>query len=200
MSTIFAGCYGVGLIDEQRDSQEAGMNTWRLVLIALGVGAWFATAGTTVSWAQSASPPPAPEAKPSDTIDITGEMELTRAAIQVRRQALVTSVMDLEPKQAEAFWPLYRDYRAEMTKVNDRLVKLLTVYLDNFDNLTDETAAKLMAESLSIDRERNKVKSKYVSRFAKVIPPKQVARFYQVENKLDAVINAELARIVPLAR
>jgi len=170
-------------------------------VIAIGVGVWFATAGAGGASAQSASPPPAPEAKPGDISgDITSDIELTRAAIQVRRQALVTAAMDLDSKQAEAFWPLYRDYRAEMAKVNDRFVKLLTAYLENFENLTDETAGKLMAESLSIDRDRNKVKSKYVSRFEKVIPTKQVARFYQVENKLDAVINAELARIVPLAR
>jgi len=33
-----------------------------------------------------------------------------------------------------------------------------------------------------------------------VIPAKQVTRFFQIDNKLDAVINAELAKLVPLAR
>jgi len=125
---------------------------------------------------------------------------LTRAAIQVRRQALVTVVMDLGPKEADVFWPLYREYRAEMAKVNDRFVKLLLGYLDNYDTLTDDAASRLLDEYLSIDRARNSVKSKYVPRFGKLIPAKQVARFFQIDNKLDAVINAELAQLVPLAR
>jgi len=118
----------------------------------------------------------------------------------VRRQALVTAAMDLEPKDADVFWPLYREYRTEMAQVNDRFVRLLTGYLENYDKLTDDAASKMLAEYLSIDRARNDVKTKFVPRFEKVIPPKQVARFFQIDNKLDAVINAELAKLVPLAR
>ena len=52
--------------------------------------------------------------------EITSDVELTRAAIQVRRQPLVTAAMDLEPKEDEAFWPLYREYRSAVAKVNDK--------------------------------------------------------------------------------
>ena len=72
----------------------------------------------------SAPPPGASAPSPPEAAgeDITSDVELTRAAIQLRRQALVTAVMDLAPKEAEAFWPLYREYRMEMAKVGDRLV------------------------------------------------------------------------------
>jgi hypothetical protein len=146
-----------------------------------------------VSWAGAQAPEP-PKA------DVTGDLELTRASIQVARQSYVTSAMDLEPKEAEAFWPLYREYREAMAKVNDRLARLLMGYLESYDDLTDETAGKLLNEYLSIERARNNVKQKYVSRFGKVLPTRKVARFFQVDNKLDAVVNAELARVVPLAR
>jgi len=132
--------------------------------------------------------------------DITSDIELTRASIQVRRQALVTAAMDLAPKDADVFWPLYREYREEMAKVNDRFVRLLVGYLENYDSLTDEAARKMLDEYLSIDRARNGVKSTFVPRFGKVIPATQVARFFQIDNKLDAVINAELAKLIPLAR
>jgi hypothetical protein len=87
-----------------------------------------------------------------------------------------------------------------MAKVNDRFVRGLGRYLETYDSLTDETAKKMMEEYLSIERARTTVKSKYVSRFLKVLPAKKVARFFQIDNKLDAVINAELAQTVPLAR
>ena len=146
-------------------------------------------------------PVPAPAEKPAiDEGDLAGDVELTRAAIQVARQSFVTSVMDLEPKEAEVFWPLYRDYRLAMARVNDRFVKLLSTYLQNYDNLTDESATKLLDEYLSIERARNSVKTQFVSRFRKQLPSRKVARFFQVDNKLDAILNADLARIVPLAR
>ena len=85
-----------------------------------------------------------------------------------------------------AYWPLYREYRTEMAKVNDRFVRLLTGYLESYDNLTDEAASKMLGEYLSIDRARNSVKTKYVPLFGKVIPAKQVVRFFQIDNKLDA--------------
>ena len=176
-------------------------STMRLMIV-LGIAFYALTPGGGGALAQTAPPQPAPEMKTDDLLqgDITSDIELTRASIQVRRQALVTAAMDLAPKDADVFWPLYREYREEMAKVNDRFVRLLVGYLENYDSLTDEAARKMLDEYLSIDRARNGVKSTFVPRFGKVIPAKQVARFFQIDNKLDAVINAELAKLVPLAR
>jgi len=172
------------------------------LMIVLGIAFYALTPRGGGALAQTAAPQPAPQMKTDDLLqgDITSDIELTRASIQVRRQALVTAAMDLAPKDADVFWPLYREYREEMAKVNDRFVRLLVGYLENYDSLTDEAARKMLDEYLSIDRARNGVKSTFVPRFGKVIPAKQVARFFQIDNKLDAVINAELAKLVPLAR
>ena len=35
---------------------------------------------------------------------------------------------------------------------------------------------------------------KYVNKLKKVLSPKTLARFYQIENKLDAVTNVQLAQ------
>jgi hypothetical protein len=118
----------------------------------------------------------------------------------VKRQALVTAAMDLEAPEADIFWPLYREYRLEMAKVNDRFVKLLVAYMQSYDELSDAEATRLMNEYLAIERARNGVKTKYVPRFREKLPPRKVARFFQVDNKLDAIINADLASVIPLAR
>jgi hypothetical protein len=130
----------------------------------------------------------------------TSEIELTRAAIQVRRQAIVTSVMDLQPREADAFWPLYREYRLEMAKVNDRLVKLILQYGESYDTLSDEQATRILDEALAIEKARTNVKAKYVSRFRKVLPTRKVTRFFQADNKLDVLIAADLAAGIPLVK
>jgi hypothetical protein len=85
-----------------------------------------------------------------------------------------------------------------MGKVNDRFVRLLTRYLDSYPDLSDAMAGQLLDESLSIEEARTQVRRQYMSRFRRMLPDRQVARFFQVETKLDAVVNAELAERVPL--
>ena len=145
-----------------------------------------------------ASTPPATPAP--DDGDLTSETALTRASIQVRRQAMVTAAMDLDGAEAEKFWPLYRDYRNEMAKVGDRLVKLINDYADAYDTITDEQAARMLDEYLSIQRATGEVKAAYVPKFRQIIPARKVARFFQVDNKLDAVINSQLAAGIPLVK
>jgi hypothetical protein len=158
------------------------------------------TPGSREVSAQAPTPAPGQPGQQAAPEDITSEIELTRAAIQVRRQALVTAVMDLDTKEADAFWPLYREYRMEMGKVGDRFVNLLVLYGDNYDTLSDEQAARILDEYLAIEKARNGVKKKYVSRFRKVLPTRKVTRFFQADNKLDVLINAELAAGIPLVR
>ena len=169
--------------------------------VTLGLLALLCVGSASLALAQTATTTQAPaDSTPDKTIDMTSDLELTRAAIQVRRQAIVTASMDLEPKEAEAFWPLYRDYRHAMMRVNDRFAKLLTEFLGQYGSLTDETATRLMDEYSGIERDRTVVKTDYVPKFRAVMPPRKVARFFQVEHKLDALIEAELAQLIPLAR
>ena len=188
-----------GFAEGQRFSKGVRMRMAQGV-IAMGVAALVLTGGWSAH-AQTPATPPAQEGKTVDVEgDITSDVELTRAAIQVRRQAVVTAAMDLEPKESDIFWPLYREYRVEMAKVNDRFVRLLVGYLEGYETLTDQAATKMLEEYLSIERARNGVKTKFVPRFGKLLPARKVARFFQVDNKLDALINAELAYLVPLVR
>jgi hypothetical protein len=163
-------------------------------------------AGATSATVQAAQPAPSSpssvEAGASSAVsgDILDEIALTRAAIQTRRQAIVTAAMDLTAPESQAFWPLYRDYRTDMAKVDDRLVNLIIVYAGNYDSLSDDMATKLLNDYLDIERARLEVKTQYVPRFLGVIPATKVARFYQVDNKLDKKIQAELAAEIPLTR
>lgn len=170
-----------------------------MLLIALGlavsVAGWAAAQQPAAPAQPGASAPQGP-----DDDDLTSDIALTRASIQLRRQAIITTVMDLTPKEAEAFWPLYREYRVEMAKVGDRVSKLLVDYAGQYDTLTDEQANQIMNEWLSIEKAKGNVKGKYVARFKKLMPARKVMRFFQADNKLDAVLNAQLAAIVPLAR
>jgi hypothetical protein len=173
----------------------------RMIVFLIALGLAVSVAGGVAAQQPAAPAQPGASAPPdADQEDLTSDIALTRASIQLRRQAIVTAVMDLAPKEAEAFWPLYREYRTEMAKVGDRVSKLLVDYTGQYDSLTDEQANQIMKEWISIEKAKMGVKDKYVARFKKILPARKVMRFFQADNKLDAVLNAQLASIVPLAR
>ena len=141
------------------------------------------------------SPAPAPAPEPQAA---ASPITLTRATIQTHRQAIVSEAMDLDPRETEVFWPLYREYRLAMSKVDDRLAALLARYLGSYPDLSPALAGQILDESLSLEEARTQLRRQYVSRLRRVLPDRQVARFVQVERRLDAVVNAELAERVPL--
>jgi len=137
---------------------------------------------------------------PDDKAQTAEEIRLTRETINNERQALVTRAMDLTPDEMQRFWPLYRQYRLAASKVGDRIITLITTYADNYQNLTDKVADKLLTEFVRLEEERARLKAQYLPKFKKVLPPKKVVRFYQIENKLDTALLAEMGQAIPLAR
>ena len=127
-------------------------------------------------------------------------IEVTRAEIQRDREKIVAANLPLAEAQAAAFWPLYRTYRAEMEKIGNRVVNMISDYAKNYDLLTDETAERLVAEFLAIQKDTAKVKDKFQPKFAQVLTPKNVMRFYQIENKLDTIVMMSLVTEIPLLK
>ncbi len=129
------------------------------------------------------------------------DLAAQRAAIQKDRNGIVKANLPLTPEQGTAFWPLYKEYRAEMVKVGDRMEKLIRDYAAGYNTtLTDEQASALLKEFFAIQRDALKVKEQFAPRFAAVLPPKSVLRFYQLENKLDTRVAMDLVDQVPLAK
>ena len=131
---------------------------------------------------------------------VHSEIALTRAEIQTDRQAIVADNLPLTEEQAKAFWPLYRSYRGELATLGDKTVRLIEKYADTYDTLTDVQGQEMVDEFFAIQKEELKIRTAWVPKFAKVLPGKLVARFVQIENKLDAVIRLELAAEIPLVQ
>jgi pyruvate formate-lyase activating enzyme-like uncharacterized protein len=125
-------------------------------------------------------------------------IEVLRAQINTDRQAVVALNMELSEKQSEAFWPVYREYHEKRDELADRRVKLLMEFRDNQVGMTAEQASQILKDAIDLEDKLNDLKHNYRSDFEKVLGPRHALRYYQIENKLDAVINYELASVVPL--
>jgi hypothetical protein len=82
--------------------------------------------------------------------------------------------------------------------VQDRAAKVIQEYTSAFPNIPDDTALQLARDWLAAEGDRVKIRQEYLDQFAKVLPGRKVARFYQIENKMDAVIRYDLAAEIPV--
>jgi hypothetical protein len=130
--------------------------------------------------------------------EVRDTVAVERAMLESDRQAVVAANLPLSEEQAKVFWPMFREYRGELAKVGDRVVELVLDYAKNVDTLTDEQATAMVTEMLAIQKEENRIRSSWVPKFSKTLEPKKLARFYQIEGKLDAVIRYEAAAQIPL--
>lgn len=127
-------------------------------------------------------------------------LQQLRADIQADRQAVVAGNLGLSEAEADAFWPVYREYRNDMAKVHDRLQQLIQEYAEIWDVATDQQAEAMIDEMMDIRHDELKVRKSHLSKFRKVLPEVKVARFMQIENKLDAIVSIGLADSIPLIR
>ncbi len=132
--------------------------------------------------------------------DMTDEIELLRSVAQTERQAIVAQAMILTDQESAAFWPLYGEYRTEVGRISDQLVKVITDYAAQRDTLTDDQAKTLVNDHIRFEQDLLSLRKKYVRKFGKAMPMTKVARFYQIENKLDILQKMGLASQIPLAR
>jgi hypothetical protein len=128
------------------------------------------------------------------------EVERGRQMIREGRLEIVRSELHLTDDEGVAFWPLYSRYRDETDAIQDRYAAMITEYIRRYDDadLTDEYADELIDAFLAIKFELLGVQKKYLPDFRAVLPALKVARLFQLENKINAEIDAQMALVVPL--
>ncbi len=123
-----------------------------------------------------------------------------REMIREGRAELIRTELRLSDEESAGFWPVYEAFRAESDAVMDRYAALIQDYMRRYDaaELSDEYADKVIDDYFSIQRDRLAVQESFLPRFRDVMPPLKVARFYQLEHKTNAEIDAQLALVIPL--
>jgi hypothetical protein len=137
-------------------------------------------------------------ASAADPDPVHAEPRLLLDTIRANRRALVSVNLNLTEQEATAFWPLYDRYQSELMVIGDRIADLVEDYIEHYRDLSDEKALQLMDAYLAGEGERIALRRAYLPQFAKILPGRTVARFYQVENKMDAVLRYELASTIPV--
>ena len=120
--------------------------------------------------------------------------------IKADKKLLVAANMELTDAEGKKFWPLYDAYQKELEKLNIRLGKTINEYAEAFNKgpIPNDTAKKLLNEVMAIDEAEMKLKRTSADKVGKVLSATKTARYIQIENKIRAVLKADLAANIPL--
>jgi len=132
--------------------------------------------------------------KPADN------MQILRDKVKADKKLLVAANMELTESEAKNFSPVYEDYQKDLSAINQRIASLIGSYAEDYqaNTLTDEKAKKFTDELVAIEQSDGGLQASYVSKLSKVLPPKKVARYLQIENKIRAAVKYDLAANIPL--
>ena len=126
--------------------------------------------------------------------------ELLRADLRANKTAILTQAMALDATQSDVFWPIYREYEAELIKLNDEALALIKDYATNYDAMTDATAKDLLTRGFKIREGRLKLLKKYSGQVEKKVSPMVAARWTQCEVAIQSAIDLQLASQLPLMK
>ncbi|HEY1342317.1 MAG TPA: hypothetical protein VGF59_32640 [Bryobacteraceae bacterium] len=138
------------------------------------------------------------EAVSNEEMNIRAYIELLRTDVKKSKAQIMGDVMQLDADQATKFWPIYKEFETEFSNLGDQIVALLRNYSDTYDRMTDDAADQLAKQVLQIEDQRNELKKKYYARFKTGLDSITAARFLQVENQLERIVDLQMAAQLPV--
>ena len=128
---------------------------------------------------------------------IDSAIAVVRANMQADRTTLITAGMNFNDKDGAAFWPIYKQYQYERSRLDDDRVAVIKEYTHKYPNLTDARAQAMAEKMLDCDSRLAELKKKYYKKFNKVLPALTVAKFFQLERRVDLMMDMQVESSLP---
>lgn len=142
------------------------------------------------------------QAQPSTTAPDQGipeqDIVMLRKNLRSQRKQIIAANMKLSDAEAEKFWPLYDQYVSDLVKVNTAKYELIKQYVNAQGNLTDAQADAAVKQWIGVDQSVSELRLKYVPAFRNVLSAKNTALFYQLDRRVQLMIDLQLAAALPL--
>lgn len=149
---------------------------------------------TSLIWAGQA---PDSKTAADRKLNLRAYTELLRADVKAKRVAIITEIMQFDDAEAATFWPIFREYDLALSKIGDEKVRLIEDYIRNYNKITDDKAAELMTAAFALEKQRADLKKDYFDRMSKALSARTAARFFQVENQIQQIVDLKISASLP---
>ncbi len=129
--------------------------------------------------------------------NIDSAIQMIRDGMQADRTTIISQGMNFNDKDGAAFWPVYRKYESERAALDDRRVAVIKEYAEKYPNLTDADAKSMAEQMFDCESDITALKKKYFKEFNKVLPALTVAKFFQLDHRVDLVMDMKVESSLP---
>ena len=131
-------------------------------------------------------------------IEVEKDLALVRRNLRAEKKKILAENVPLTETEATKFWPVYDQYAADMSKHYDEFYALIKEYAANQKTLTDEQAISILKKWSDIQVDVAQTRQKWIPRIEKVIPGRKAAHFFQIDRRLYALMDLQVASQIPL--
>jgi hypothetical protein len=148
--------------------------------------------------AQTTSGPAVSSEADAQKKNVQAYIDLLRKNVREQKSEIMGAIMVLSADDAAKFWPIYSEYDAQLTKLNDQRVENIKEYARGYDQMNDEKADELIQKSLAFQKQRTELLAKTYERVKQAVGAITAARFAQVEHQLLLIIDLQIASSLPV--
>ena len=124
-------------------------------------------------------------------------VEVARADMRAEKASIISRSMNFSDKEAAAFWPIYRQYDYERTKLDDGRVAVIKEYTEKYSTLSDSDAKSMATRMIECEARLAELKKDYFKKFNKVLPALMVAKFFQLDHRIDLLNDVKVESALP---
>ena len=128
---------------------------------------------------------------------IDSAIEVARAEMRADKATIITATMNFSDKDGAGFWPIYRQYERERSVLDDGRVAVIKEYTQKYPNLSDSEAKAMAERMFDYDSRLAGLKKTYFKKFNKVLPALTVTKFFQLERRIDLLIDMQVESSLP---
>jgi hypothetical protein len=128
------------------------------------------------------------------------DIALLRQDLRAKKMQVIGENMSLSDTEAQKFWPVYNHYVKDLQEVNNQKYALLKQYAHMWSTMTDQDAVIYVRNWLETDAQVQALRVKYVPLVNQVLPGKKAATFFQLDRRLNMIIDLQLFSQIPLAK
>ena len=130
----------------------------------------------------------------------TGYIDILKKDIQTEAKKLVGENLEMTEDQENVFWPLYDEYVAELLELSNERLNVISSYMLDYYDLSDEKAEKLVNQAMDIEQKRLDLKRKYIAKMNEVLPAKLVGKYFQIDGYLQTLLTIQRQSTIPFIK
>jgi len=123
--------------------------------------------------------------------------KMNRQKIKLLKTSFITDAIDLSPREAEQFWPIYNMYTdkiQDLKRSRDTDIQHTLKSNGGIDNVSEEDAQKTLDHMLSLEKQIGENNATMIKELNKIISAKKIIKLQRAEHDFNRQMLEEFGR------